>query len=230
MRKSMIWGGIFTLVAVVLALPYIYFTVVYSTSGNIIEGNGQVPWGKLYFEGVKLALVVFSSCLIGFSWSKSLGLAGFGRVEDLKRNWQWILVYGGFIGLMIYIFGDRYFIKLAPGFYPTQLKFAIFIPIYAALVEETFARFGVMTFLVKIFGSKQIANILAALIFAIGHVNMFKVTGIIYRLNYVTFCSFILNLCVSLFFGYVYWRKGLLTAMGIHFVANLRYVLFALLR
>lgn len=226
--KVLIHSVIYTAVAVLLSFPYIYFMVVSDLNKRVGFEEQGILYRSLAGEGSKLAFIVLLSCLVGFVWSKEVGLSGIGNLEDLKRNWQRILVYGAFIGLAVYTFGDRYFIKYAPGFYPTQLKFALFIPFYAALIEEVFARFGVMTILVKIFRNAHIANIIAAFIFAIGHVNMFQVAGIIYRLNYVTACSFILNIGISLFFGYIYWRKGLMTAMAIHFVANLRYVMIAL--
>ncbi|MCK4260298.1 MAG: CPBP family intramembrane metalloprotease [Halanaerobiales bacterium] len=229
LSRGIIYSGIFTLLAIVLAFPYIYFMVASGSPSHIVDHNVGVPWGELFSEISKLIMVVFLSCMIGFFWSKKVGFAGLGNLMDLRRNWKQILIYGAFIGFLVYIFGDRYFYKVAPGFYPAQLKVAFFIPFYASLVEEIFARFGTMTLFVKIFKNRHIANILAALIFAVGHVNMFQVAGIIYRLNYVTVCSFILNLCISLFFGYIYWRKGLLTAMGIHFVANLRYIIIAFL-
>lgn len=224
--RNIIYSIVCTMVAVILALPYIYYMVAYSTPGGMLV-EVDFSWVTFMQEVVEVVGVIFISCMIGFTWSKSEGLAGLGTVLDIKHNWQRIVVYGMFVGLVVYIFGDRYFMKIAPGFYPRELRFAIFIPFYAALVEEIFTRFGTMTLLVKIFKQKQVANVLAALIFAIGHVNMFQVAGIIYRLNYITFCSFVLNLGISLFFGYIYWRKGLLTAMGIHFIANLRYVVIA---
>lgn len=228
-RRILIHSGIYTIVAMLLSFPYIYFMVESDLNNRVgFEGQG-IFYKTLVGEGSKLAFIVFLSCLVGFIWSKEVGFSGIGNLEDLRRNWQRILVYGAFIGLAVYTFGDRYFIEYAPGFYPTQLKFALFIPFYAALIEEVFARFGVMTILAKIFRNAHIANIIAAFIFAIGHVNMFQVAGIIYRLNYVTACSFILNIGISLFFGYIYWQKGLMTAMAIHFIANLRYVLIALL-
>lgn len=225
----MVYSVIITLAAVLLALPYIYYMVAYSTPGGMLVEGPHFSWPDFWAEVGELLLVVFIACLIGFAWSKQEGLGGLGSIVDLKRNWQRIMIYGLFMGALVFIFGDRYFMKIAPGFYPTRLKFALFIPFYAALVEEIFTRFGAMTLLVKVFRNKHVANILAALIFAIGHVTMFQVQGVIYRLNYITFCSFILNFGISLFFGYIYWRKGLVTAMGIHFVANLRYVLIAMI-
>lgn len=220
---------LFTLIAIALALPYITYMILYNSNNSILIGNSSSVGNLIFAEAIKLTIVVFGSCLIGFYWSKKLGFAGFGRIEDIRYNWIQIIVSGTFIGLLIYLFGDRYFLKVAGGYYPSQLKFAIFIPFYAAFVEETFARFGVMTLLARIFGNKHVANFAAAMIFAVGHVNMFKVAGIIYRLNYLTLGSFILNLGISLFFGYIYWKKGLMTAMAIHFVANLRYLIIALL-
>lgn len=227
-KKNLMRSIIFTLVAVVLALPYIYYIIISNTPAEILRVEQANLWGKFFGESLRLFCVVLISCLIGFSWSKGVGLAGWGKIEQLKDNWQQIIIYGLFLGLVIYIFGDRYFLKVAPGFYPTELKYAVFIPFYAALIEEVFTRFGAMTLLAKIFRNNYVANILAAIIFAIGHVNMFQVAGIVYRLNYITVSSFIINLLISLFFGYIYWRKGLVTAMAIHFIANCRYIVIAL--
>lgn len=228
MRKNIIRSLIFTMVAIVLALPYIYYIVVYNAPNGILGVEQSNLWGRFFIESLKLSIVVLVSCFIGFSWSKDVGLTGWGKVQQIKANWQKIIIYGLVLGLVVYIFGDRYFLKVAPGFYPAELKYAIFIPFYAAFIEEIFTRFGTMTLLAKIFRNNHVANILAAIIFAIGHVNLFQVAGIVYRLNYITICSFVINLGISLFFGYIYWRKGLMIAMAIHFVANLRYIVIAL--
>lgn len=229
LRKNVLYSGIFAVGAVLLALPYVYYMAVYNSPGRVAAENGQILMDGMTTEVVRLLLVVFLSCLIGLSWGKKVGLAGLGHWRDLQRNWQRIVFFGLVMGVLVYLFGDRYFLQMAPGFYPTELKYAIFIPFYAALVEEVFARFGVMTFFSKVFRNPHVGNVLAALIFAMGHVSLFKVAGIIYRLNYITACSFILNVGISLFFGYIYWRKGLVMAMGIHFIANLRYVVIALM-
>lgn len=228
-KKSLLHSAIFAVVAVFLAMPYIYYMVVYNSPGRLAAENGQILMDGMISEVTRLFAVVFLSCLIGFCWGKELGFAGMGHWKDLRRNWRPIVLFGLLMGVLVYIFGDQYFLKMAPGFYPTEMHYAFFIPFYAALVEEVFARFGVMTFFSKVFRNLHVGNVLAALIFAIGHVSLFKVAGIIYRLNYITACSFILNVGISLFFGYIYWRKGLVTAMGIHFIANLRYLVIALL-
>lgn len=226
--KKVLFSGIFTVIAVALALPYVYYMLAYSNPETIILHWPTVAQ-EILGESVKLAVVVFIACLIGLHWGEELGFAGIGKLEDLRRNWRPVVFFGLLLGVLVYFFGDRHFLKLAPGFYPTQLKFAIFIPFYAALIEEVFARFGVMTLFAKIFRNNHVGNALAAVLFAVGHVNLFQVAGIIYRLNYVTAISFVLNLGISLFFGYIYWKKGLVTAMGIHFIANCRYIVIALL-
>lgn len=228
LRKSALHSGIFAVVAVLLALPYVYYMVVYHASGQVAAENNPILMDGMVTEVIRLLVVVFVSCLVGFSWGRGLGFVGLGDWRDLQRNWRPILLFGGILGFLVYFFGDRYFLQMAPGFYPTEMKYAFFIPFYAAMVEEVFARFGVMTFFSKVFRNPYVGNVLAALIFAIGHVNLFKVAGIIYRLNYITVCSLVLNVAISLFFGFIYWRKGLVTAMGIHFVANLRYWVIAL--
>ena len=226
MKKKLLYGIIFTIIVTILAAPFVYYVTFHNNSELLIDSQ-RFLWSEFMREIGKLALVIFISCLIGFGWSKDLGLAGLGEVEDLKKDWVKILISGVFIGFLVYIFGDRYFLRVAREFYPSTLKFALFVPFYAAFVEEVFARFGVMTLGVKILKNKYFASILAATIFAIGHVNLFRISGIVYRLNYLTMSSFILNFLLSLFFGYVYWRKGLVTAMGIHFIANLRYLFIA---
>lgn len=225
--RILAYSSIFTALAVVLALPFIYFMLMH-VAANFAFENRAVFFRLLYSESARVALVIFLSCLAGFTWSKRLGLGGPGRLKDLKKHWQLILLAGIILGGLTYLLGDRTFLRDVPELYPKSLAFAIFIPFYATFVEEIFARFGVMTVLVKIFRNQWVANFLAALIFAVGHANIFRMTGVFYHLSYLTACSLILNLLIGLFLGYIYWRRGLVTAMGIHFIANLRFLLMVL--
>lgn len=225
--RILAYSSIFTALAVVMALPFIYFMLM-QVSANFTFDNRVVFFQMLYSESARVAVVILLSCLVGFAWSKRLGLGGVGRLRDLKKHWQLILLAGVVVGGLTYVLGDRNFLRTVPELYPKSLAFAVFIPFYATFVEEVFARFGVMTTLVKIFRNKWVANFLAAFIFAIGHANIFRMTGVFYHLNYLTVCSLLVNLLIGLFFGYIYWRRGLVTAMGIHFIANLRFLLMAL--
>ena len=227
--RKLAFSFVFTALAVMLALPYLYYSIVHQNTGNFAIEDKVIFFRVLFWEGSRVALVVFLSCVVGFSWSKKLGLGGFGNPRDVRKNWALILAGGVAMGVVTYLLGDRLFLEKAREFYPHTLLAALCVPFYATFVEEVFARFGVMTLFVKIFRNKILANLLAALIFAIGHANIFQITGIVYQLNYLTACSFFLNLALSFAFGWIYWKRGLVTAMGVHFIANLRFLLIALL-
>jgi membrane protease YdiL (CAAX protease family) len=103
--------------------------------------------------------------------------------------------------------------------------------LYGGIDEEILLRLGLMTLLVWL-GSKitrtrgrpgpglmWTANILAALLFGLGHLpataSVLPLTGI------VIFRAIVLNGLAGIVFGWLYWRHGILTAMASHFCADL---------
>ena len=105
--------------------------------------------------------------------------------------------------------------------------------LYGGVDEEILLRLGVMTFLAWL-GAKVArtrpgespgplviwsANILAALLFGVGHL---PATAAIAPLSgLVVARAIVLNGLAGVAFGWLYWRRGILAAMASHFCADL---------
>ncbi len=102
--------------------------------------------------------------------------------------------------------------------------------LYGAIDEETLTRLGLMTLLVWI-GAKIIrtdrpgpavmwtANVLTAVLFGLGHLP--ATAAVLPLSSLVVVRAIVLNGLAGVAFGWLYWRRGLLAAMGAHFCADL---------
>jgi Type II CAAX prenyl endopeptidase Rce1-like len=102
--------------------------------------------------------------------------------------------------------------------------------LYGGFVEELLLRFGVMTLFVwigaKVTGTKTpgpvvmwTANVVAALLFGAGHL---PATALLVPLTpLVVARALILNGLVGVVFGWLYWRRGILSAMTSHFSGDI---------
>lgn len=101
---------------------------------------------------------------------------------------------------------------------------------YGGINEEILLRLGVMTVLVWL-GAKLVrtdapgagviwtANVLAALLFGLGHLP--ATAGIMPLTALVVIRALVLNGLAGVVFGWLYWRRGLLGAMVAHFSADI---------
>jgi hypothetical protein len=101
--------------------------------------------------------------------------------------------------------------------------------LYGGIVEEVLTRWGLMTLFVWI-GSRFViepttamywgAIIASGLLFGLGHLPSYRAAGC--RITPMFWSLMILlNLWVSLIFGYLYWQFGLLSAMLAHMIFHL---------
>jgi membrane protease YdiL (CAAX protease family) len=103
--------------------------------------------------------------------------------------------------------------------------------LYGGINEEILLRLGLMTLLVWLAarltrsagqpgpGVMWTANILAALFFGLGHL---PATAAVLPLTpIVVVRAIVLNGLAGVVFGWLYWRRGILTAMASHFCADL---------
>lgn len=101
---------------------------------------------------------------------------------------------------------------------------------YGGINEEILLRLGVMTFFawagtkltrsaVPGPGVLWTANVLAALLFGLGHLPATTALGPLTPLVVVR--ALVLNGVAGVAFGWLYWRRGLLSAMAAHFSADL---------
>lgn len=121
--------------------------------------------------------------------------------------------------------------ELAPSLTPPVYQ-GLLASFYGGLTEEILCRFFFMTLLVwlfaKLWKTKEkmptdtvvwLAIILSALLFAVGHL---PITASIVSLTpAIIVRAFVLNGIAGIAFGYLYWRKGLESAMVAHFSTDI---------
>lgn len=153
-----------------------------------------------------------------------------------KENYLKQIVYpalssGVLLGLMIFIFDKTIFNKsLYVGIHPPFWRAALAC-IYGAVNEEVLLRLFLFTFIFFLTGkcvtihqkNRSIilwfVNILIALLFGLGHLPAaFKLAS---PSSFEIFRLLFLNGIAGIVFGYLYWSKGLWTAIGAHFVTDI---------
>lgn len=184
------------------------------------------------FVGLKIARKT------GFSFIYFEAIFEKGKRATLKSNSLWLaLCFGAITGFVI-IGADKYYFRhfipeIGQSTPETSLIGMFAGMFYGGVFEEVLMRLFFMSLLVwifhKIFTRKKeiipgwnywLSIIIAAFIFAAGHlpttITLFgDLTGII------IFRCFLLNGIGGLFFGYLYWKKGLEYAIIAHMFAHI---------
>lgn len=154
---------------------------------------------------------------------------------DVKSIIKISVLFGILTGIII-IFIDFVFTLLGVdlmGQVPVPVWQGFLASFYGGICEEIVMRLFFMTFIMGVFSkltnskSKIIENnlimwisiILAALLFGIGHL---PITETLTTLNFlVIFRALLLNGIGGIVFGWLYWKKGLESAMIAHFSADI---------
>jgi len=232
-------AGMFGVVAV---LPYIVHSFF---STRILP----LPlWVVLCAQSAQAAVLIAAAVAIGIALGKRCGLrapileAWLGG-EPVRRRLPGILalsVPAGVIASAIIIVAEKYFFQprlpqlaraalhgvSAPAWQAFLASF------YGGITEELLLRFGVLTLLAWLFGKLVrtvpgrttsvvfwSANLLAAVLFGAGHL---PATAALLPLTpLVVFRAILLNGLAGVVFGYLYWKRGLESAMIAHFSADL---------
>jgi membrane protease YdiL (CAAX protease family) len=176
--------------------------------------------------------------IIGLWLGHKAGLPGVFRPEAGWRSWLWMpMLLGLLVGLLM-IVGDRFFATLGSwqGFAHPTFPMSLIASAIAGIGEEIVFRgfvMGLFAFLLRRIPRRSspasaalwIANIIAALAFAAGHLPVSMVL-----LNVQSPLDLppalladlvVLNGLVALVAGERYMRDGLVAAMGVHFWADI---------
>jgi len=211
---------------------------------ELLEGQENVPPIFLLniVSIVQQIILTFITSFIGLSLIQKVNLevpffrSLVDREYSFKWSKNWILyaVIGGSLGSLLMVILDKYvFIPQIPTFEETTApvswgKSFLMSVIYGGIWEEIVMRLFLMTLIIwivtKLF-RKRPGNIpswiywtgiiVATLIFGAGHlpatVQLFGelTTALIFR-------ALLLNGIVGVFFGYLFWKKGLVYAMIAH--------------
>lgn len=228
---AILWA--LALLGVILALPYQYTLqkgfIHQSLTEFVYFGVGQAT---IY------AVFLFFVVLLGQAFAEKSGLvtnvlSDLLNKEPVKARLKKISGFSALIGLalgMIIIFLEWLFFRpLIP-----QLILAVKIPVwqsflasfYGGITEEIMLRFFLMSLLVwtitRALDKKEktetimwSAIIMAALVFGLAHLPV--TAQIVPMTALVIIRSFVLNGLAGIILGYLYWKKGLESAVIAHF-------------
>lgn len=188
------------------------------------------------------SLIVFTIfILVGLLLSKKVGLGapileGLTNKENQKNNLKSILKIsiglGVLSGLSVILFSFL-FPDLSITFLKAEMSVATWkgflASFYGGIGEEIFARFFLMTIIVWLISRIRkgqttnigawLAIIISAIIFGLGHLGI--TSDITTISSAVVLRAILLNGVPGVIFGWLYWKKGLESAMIAHFSADI---------
>jgi len=223
-KSTFLWLWLFCILGSLSLFPYLQHLDALSPDVSLL---------KLFFVGAIQAAIVFGViCWLSYKILPMTDLHPF----IFKNFWSQIvypaLIYGLLVGFSIYFFDKWLFhSSLISGKHP-PLWTGLLASLYGGVNEEVLCRLFLFTTIYFLCGkvvdlkndNKKICilwttNILVALIFGIGHLPAaFKLVS---PTVFEIFRILLLNGIAGLTFGWLYWTRGLWTAIGAHCVADL---------
>lgn len=225
-----------TLISSVMALPYALGLAaglkIVITPALIIAQIVQagILFSILIYFGLRLAARIGFGLPILESVLKGKRVGG-----KLQAIWK-LSVGSGVLAAALIIIISFFFPKLSLDFLRTEMAIptwkTLLVSFYGGIAEEVIMRLFFMTFLVWIsFKIKRtftgqptaigiwIAIILSSVIFGLGHL---PITGAVVDINAAVIIRAIaLNGVGGVIFGWLYWKRGLESAMIAHFTADI---------
>jgi hypothetical protein len=220
-------GLILSQICVIASLPYLYYMYFIGMREIILKKFLPKHLPYLVLHDVWYIFIATFLCgLCGFAWSKRYGLCGLGSFVTLKANWIKLLIIGILIGTVSCLLFDRQFKLMAPYYYPKNPICALFIPINAAFFIETI-RFGMVSLVQRLIKNYHFANFSIAVFLAIAGLKSFTFVGLDFNWTFLAIACFILTVLLNLVYGYIFIKKGLICAIFVHFIADLKFLILA---
>jgi hypothetical protein len=215
-----------------------------SSLAEVLEGQENAPSVLVLsiISIVQQVILTFIASLIGLSLIRKVNLEVpfFRSLVDRNYSFQWDkkwIVYaaiGGSLGSLLMVVLDKFiFLPLLPTFEETTApvswgKSFLMSVVYGGIWEEILMRLFLMTLIIWIVSKlfrKQADNIpnwmywtgiiVATLLFGAGHLP--ATAQLFGELNTALVSrALLLNGIVGVFFGYLFWKKGLVYAMIAH--------------
>jgi len=205
-------------------LPYILHLGIFSSTPSI--------WKAVLLGIFQAALLFWLICWISYKILPKTDLCPFPPLRNYLRQIVYpALIAGALVGLVIFvadktIFNNSLLSDVHPPFWLGALA-----SIYGAVNEEVLLRLFLFTLIYFLVGkclkirehNRSLilwgVNILVALLFGIGHLPAaFKLAS---PSAFEIFRVLLLNGIAGVVFGWLYWSKGLWTAIAAHFVTDL---------
>lgn len=222
-KKTFVFLWLLSLIGSWAVLPYARYLAIVPSSTSI--------WTLLVLGTLQSALFFGLICWLSAKILPKTDLQPFGIEHPLKTILYPSLISGTLLGLTIFLLDKAVFRNsLLLDFHPPLWAGAL-ASLYGGLNEEILLRLFLLTLIYfvlrksfKIDSSRRsyalwTANILVAIIFGLGHLpaalkiaplSFFEVSRVL-----------ILNGLGGIVFGWLYWSRGLWTAMGAHVVTDL---------
>ena len=242
MKNYINWKLFFLLLALSLVSMACVFPYILSIQGELLKTIGQ-PIGLIFFAQLVQSLILFSIVIfLGLFFTKKINfrLPLFEAILE-KRDYKKILkdilnksvLIGAATAITIYVL-DTIFIYLGTtisthqNYTPIWQK--LLAAVYGGATEEILMRLFLMTFFIwlstKIRGQNQptkaeiiVSIFLAAIIFGLGHL---PITASLTNLNPLIISrAIILNGIGGIVFGWLFWKKGLESAIIAHVTADI---------
>lgn len=242
MKNYINWKSFFILLGLSLISVICVFPYILSLQGEVIKKIGQ-PIELIFFAQLVQSLILFSVAIFfGLFFTKKINFSlplikAILEKRDYKKILKNILSKSIFIGaataVIIYIL-DAIFtsfgatISTHQNYAPIWQK--LLASVYGGTTEEILMRLFLMTFFIwlsmKIFKQNQptktgiiVSIFLAAIIFGLGHLPL---TASLTTLNPLIISrAVVLNGVGGIVFGWLFWKKGLESAMIAHFTTDI---------
>lgn len=222
-KKTFLFLWLLCLVGSWAVIPYTQYLGVLPASAPILQ---TLLTGTLY-----VAILYGLICIFSYKLCSKTDLHPFPEQSLLKQRILFGVLPGLVVGLIIYLLDKTLFShslltmgKIHPPFWIGALA-----SLYGAINEEVLLRLFLFTLVYFLFGkmfrkSKRsqllwATNLFVALLFGLGHLPAALQLGA--SSSYEISRILLLNGIPSLIFGYLYFSKGLWTAMTAHFCADL---------
>jgi len=248
-RKQLIVFAVLLLVyALSILITYTFFMDQIAAAVGVPMPEMPVPDAVLGLANAGIYLVIYGLLgLAGYWFARKLGLPGIFSEDGNWRRWVLLPLLLGLVCAVGVVVGDMLFAPINGFGHLVHPPFplSIFASLSAGIGEEIMFRgfvFGLWAFILnwlfKRFNGRTaalwIANVIAALAFAAGHLGTVLVlTGAssLSELSPVLLAEiFLLNGVIGLVAGERYMKDGLVAAMGVHFWTDIVFhVLYGLL-
>jgi membrane protease YdiL (CAAX protease family) len=206
-------------------IPYIWYLGIVPSSASILS--------ILLLGTFQAALFYGLICALSYKLLPKTDLEPFSNKNSLKKIIFLGVISGIAVGLVLYFLEKMIFPTslLASGGMRLPLWTGALASLYGGINEEVLLRLFLFTLVYFLFGKifkfanqnrvrfLWITNAIVAIIFGLGHLPaLFK---LITPSSFEIFRVLLLNGIPGIVFGWLYWSKGLWTAMISHFVADL---------
>ncbi len=219
-----------TIIAVVLIIPYIY-----SAQGELLRKAGVtlplLVLVSIIQGGIVFAITIFLGLILAEKTGFKLNLlTSWLEKKKIKYKGTFGLsvILGILVGLAIFIV-DKFIFNQAVVLNTTWWQ-GLLASFYGGICEEIIMRLFLLSLFVfimmKVTGKKQknaamvwIAIILVSIIFGLGHL---PITAAVTAITpWIIFRAILLNGIGGVVFGWLYWKKGLESAVIAHFCADI---------